>query len=72
MKSVSISKYNNLFKDNNIKLKYFPVTVTDNLFIKINGRLVKYKDVEKKYFDYYVEGLQLLPCGAVLYLKENN
>jgi len=61
-----------IYRSKNIKLKEYLKNYNPS-FIKINGNLVKPKDIDEKYLDYYIDRLELIPNGGVIYLvdKEN-
>ena len=61
-----------IYRHRNIKLKEYLKNYSPS-FIKVGDNLVKPKDIDEKYLDYYIDRLELIPNGGVIYLvdKEN-
>ena len=70
--SKTISEYNVELRKKNITLKEYLKNFNLNsaTFVKINNDLIHIKQVEEEYLDKIVDGLELIPCGGVIYLKD--
>ncbi len=68
----SISEYNSELRKKNITLKEYLKNFNPNsaTFVKIDNNLIHIKKVEEKYLDKIVDGLELIPMGGVIYLKD--
>jgi hypothetical protein len=64
---MSLSNLN--FKDRHIKLKEYLKNYSPT-FIKIGEDLIRPKDLPEKYLDYYIDRLELIPNGGVIYLND--
>ena len=67
-----MSLSNLIFRHRNIKLKEYLKNYSPS-FIKVGDNLVRPKDIDEKYLEYYIDRLELIPNGGVIYLvdKEN-
>ncbi len=77
MERSTINKYNEYFKNNKVKaidfVNKFPED--SSTFIKVYDVKYSIKDFKLRrvaYFDYIVESFDLLPCGGIIYIKEDN
>ncbi len=71
-KTKTMADYNAELRTKNITLREYIKRFNDNspTFVKIDGKLVHFTKVEEVYLDKIVDGLQLIPNGGVIYLKE--
>jgi len=68
----TMSEYNAELRARNITLREYVKDFKDNskTFVKIDDNLIHFKKVEEKYLDKIVDGLELIPMGGVIYLKD--
>ena len=71
-KTKTMSEYNAELRTKNITLREYIKRFNDKspTFVKIDGNLIHITKVEEVYLDKIVDGLQLIPNGGVIYLKE--
>ena len=68
----TIFDYNVELRARNITLREYVKDFKDNskTFVKIDGKLIHFTKVEEKYLDKIVDGLELIPMGGAIYLKD--